>query len=60
MDKNDVIRRLREKQIKWDIIAYCLRLTVPAAKMRLKRLDDIAELGEKPVIKNLNLRLLFC
>jgi len=36
MEKNDIIRRLREKEIKWDIIAYCLQLTVPAAKMRLK------------------------
>jgi len=51
MEKNDIIRRLREKEIKWDIIAYCLQLTVPAAKMRLKRINDIAEMGEKPVIK---------
>ena len=36
MDKVDIIRRLREKEIKWPIIAHSLRLSESAAKMALK------------------------
>ena len=49
--KTDIIKKLRERNIKWKDIAYALDITESAAKMFLKRKADIEELGEKPVIK---------
>ena len=51
MNKADLIARMREKNIKWDDIAYILETTVGSAKMIHKRSQDVLELGEKPVIK---------
>ena len=51
MNKTDVIKRLRERNIKWEDIAYALDMGVSAARMALKRKLEIEELGEKPVIK---------
>ena len=51
MNKNLIIKRMRDLNIKWDDISYILDINVSAAKMSLKRANDIDELGEKPVIK---------
>ena len=51
MDKNTLIKRMRDVNIKWKDIAYILDLKVSAAQMALKRENDIEEMGEKPVIK---------
>ena len=51
MDKIAVIRRMRERNIKWSDIAYCMEINEAAAQMALKRANDIIELGEKPVVK---------
>ena len=50
MDKVDIIKRMRECNIKWKEIAYCLNLKVSTAQMAMKN-KDIEELGEKPIIK---------
>ena len=42
---------MREVNIKWKDIAYVLEINVAAAQMSHKRAADIAELGEKPVMK---------
>ena len=42
---------MKEKGIKWKDISYILDIGESAARMSLKRSNDIAELGEKPVIK---------
>ena len=44
------IRRMRERNIAWKDIAYVLETSKSAARMLMKRADDVAELGEKPVI----------
>jgi len=49
--KTEIIKKLRERNIKWKDIAYAVDTTVAAAKMSLKRKADIEELGEKPVAK---------
>jgi hypothetical protein len=51
MNINQIIERLREREVKWNVIAYALDINESAAKMKLKRKQDIDELGEKPVIK---------
>jgi len=51
MDKVAIIRRMRERNIKWADVAYCLNTTEAAARMILKRSNDVQELGEMPVIK---------
>ncbi len=51
MNKNEVIKRMRELKIKWKDISYILDITEGAAKMSFKRAHDIENLGEKPVIK---------
>ena len=42
---------MRERNIKWSDIAYCMEMNEAAAQMALKRANDIIELGEKPVVK---------
>jgi len=51
VDKDKIIKRMREVNIKWKDIAYVLEMKEAALKMSHKRAADIAELGEKPVIK---------
>ena len=51
MDKNKIIKRMREVKMKWKDIAYVLEMKESAVKMSHKRAVDIAELGEIPVIK---------
>jgi hypothetical protein len=50
MDKTQIIRRMKEKGIKWKDISYIMDIGESAARMSLKRADDVAE-SEKPVIK---------
>ncbi len=42
---------MRECNIKWKDIAYCLDINVSTAQMALHRRSEIEDLGEKPVIK---------
>lgn len=51
MDKFQIISRMRELELKWKDIAYCLNMTEGSVKMFLKKQTDILELGEKPVVK---------
>ena len=51
MERTTLIKRMRERGVKWNDISYILDMNVSAAKMALKRAADIEELGEKPVIK---------
>jgi hypothetical protein len=51
MDKTQLIKRMRDVDIKWKDIAYVLDIKVSTAQMALKKYNDIQELGEKPIIK---------
>jgi len=51
MDKVAIIRRMRERNISWKDVAYCIGMNKSAAQKALKRANDIIELGERPVIK---------
>jgi hypothetical protein len=51
MNKFEIMKRMREDNIKWDKIGYYLGTTGNAAKKEFKRKRDIEELGEKPIIK---------
>ena len=58
MDKIDIIKRLRERDVKWKDVAYAVGMGESAAKQALKRKKDIEELGEKPVIKRCKFKTL--
>jgi hypothetical protein len=51
MNVVDIIKRMRECEIKWTDISYCLDINLATAQMALKRETDIKEFGVKPVIK---------
>jgi hypothetical protein len=51
MNKIDIIKRMRERDVKWKDVAYVVDMTESAAQMSLKRKRDIEELGEIPIIK---------
>ena len=52
MDKTQLIKRMRDVDIKWKDIAYVLDMNISTAQMALKKFNDIQELGEKPVVKS--------
>jgi hypothetical protein len=41
MNKIEIIKKLRERDIKWKDISYAVDMTEPAAQMALKRKRDI-------------------
>ena len=51
MERIVIIRRMRDRNIKWADIAYVLDTSEAACRMAFKRANDIQELGEKPVVK---------
>ena len=51
MDKNEIIRRMRELKCTWNDIGYALDMSGDAARVSHKRQRDLDELGPKPVVK---------